>query len=84
MAAKTLKNIFCDLESLSKDYKDEFYYLSYMWSPIKKIKSQKRMQALMRLKPDCDEILEKIYEIAGRYVDAKQSIFVELNPNNLG
>jgi len=84
LAAKTLKNIFCDLESLSKDYKDEFYYLSYMWSPIKKIKSQKRMQALMRLKPDCDEILDKIYEIAGRYVEAKQSIFVELNPNNLG
>ncbi|MBQ4049877.1 MAG: primosomal protein N' [Clostridia bacterium] len=84
LAATALKNIFSAIKDLSEKHQDDFYYLSYMWSPVKKIKSHKRMQALMRLKPNCDGLIEKIYAIVDEHLDSRLNIFVELNPNNLG
>ncbi len=84
LAASALKGIFSELKALSEERKEDFYYLSYMWSPVKKIKNQKRMQALMRIRPGCDGLVEQIYSITDKYLDGRLKIFVELNPNNLG
>jgi len=84
LAAQTLKQIFTQLKELSEIRSQDFYYLSYMWAPVKKIKSYKRMQALMRIRIGCDDLVEKIYAIVDKYLDSRLNIFVELNPNNLG
>ena len=49
-----------------------------------KIKNKIRYQILMRIKHEHeDDIIQKLYEICDKYENAKVSIFVEINPQNL-
>ena len=84
IAIKTLKNIFDDVSVIVKEQANDVLYFSAMKSPVKRIQTKYRMQILMRIKDNQDKITSKVYEIVDKYHLPKVSVFVEINPNNLG
>lgn len=78
------KLCYTDIKHLRDIYLDDFVYLDAMKSPITKIKNKIRYQILMRIKHEHeDEIIQKLYEICDKHTNAKVSMFVEINPQNL-
>lgn len=78
------KLCYTDIKQLRDIYLDDFVYLDAMKSPITKIKNKIRYQILMRIKHEHeDEIIQKLYEICDKHTNAKVSMFVEINPQNL-
>ena len=76
-------SLFLPLELMNNNLQD-FVYLDAMKSPISKIKKKIRYQILMRIKEkNCDNIVEKIYEICDNIEQNKVSLFVEIDPQNL-
>ncbi len=73
------------LRSLAKERSDDFIYLSAMRAPKKRIQNKHRMQVLMRIKPECDDLRAKIYKIADEISAEYPNItcFTEINPNDL-
>ena len=81
---ETTKLCYTDIKQLQSEYLQDFVYLDAMKSPIGKIKNKIRYQILMRIKHEHeDDIIQKLYEICDKYENAKVSIFVEINPQNL-
>jgi primosomal protein N' (replication factor Y) len=86
LASKTLKGIFDEITEISRQKRENFAYFGAMKSPVKRIQSKFRVQILMRLVGDgneVDEITKEVYGIVDKYTIPKASIFVEINPNNL-
>ncbi|MCL2675614.1 MAG: primosomal protein N' [Firmicutes bacterium] len=81
--AVRLKTIYEGLLSIEREHKGCFLYLSYMFSPVKKVKDLVRMQVLCRVKESFDEILKKVYNLVNAERVRGVSVFVEINPNNL-
>ncbi len=78
------KLCYTDIKHLRDIYLDDFVYLDAMKSPITKIKNKIRYQILMRIKHEHeDKIIQKLYEICDKHTNAKVSMFVEINPQNL-
>ena len=78
------KLCYTDIKHLRDIYLDDFVYLDAMKSPITKIKNKIRYQILMRIKHEHeDEIIQKLYKICDKHTNAKVSMFVEINPQNL-
>ena len=67
-----------------KENTNDVLYFSAMKSPVKRIQTKYRMQILMRIKDNQEEITSKVYDIVDKYHVPKASVFVEINPNNLG
>lgn len=84
IAIKTLKDIFDDVSVVVKENTNDVLYFSAMKSPVKRIQTKYRMQILMRIKDNQEEITSKVYDIVDKYHVPKASVFVEINPNNLG
>ncbi len=81
---ETTKLCYTDIKQIQSEYLQDFVYLDAMKSPIGKIKNKIRYQILMRIKHEHeDDIIQKLYEICDKYENAKVSIFVEINPQNL-
>lgn len=85
-----VKNIaidcFNEFKKLRIEYKDNFYFLEAMRSPINKIKNKYRYQLVMRYtnSQDLEEIItDKIFQIVDRINNNKISSFIEINPQNL-
>ena len=77
-----LKICYTEIEKLKYEYKDDIIYLDAMKSPIKRLQDKYRYQIMMRLNlSKADEIEKKIYEIVDKNV--KNSVFFEINPQNL-
>ena len=83
LAISTLKSIFTQVGEIVENYKDSVVYYSAMKSPVKRIQSKHRVQLLMRIKDNRDEITKQVYCIVDKHLNPKVSIFVEINPNNL-
>lgn len=83
LAVSTLKNIYTDLSEIVEKNKENIVYFSAMKSPVKRIQNKHRMQILMRVKNNREEITKQVYETVDKYQNPKISIFVEINPNNL-
>jgi len=81
--AAALKKIYDETLKISAGHKGSFAFLSYMHSPVKKIKNLNRMQILMRITKDFDAILKKIYALVDLNKSRGTSVFVEINPNSL-
>ncbi len=64
---------------------NDFIYLTAMRSPKKRIQTKHRMQVLMRIKPDCDELRRAVYAVADEVTQSFPSVgcFTEINPNDL-
>ncbi|MCH5155184.1 MAG: primosomal protein N' [Clostridiales bacterium] len=62
-----------------------FVYLNAMRSPKKRIQAKYRMQVLMRIKPDNDNLRKAVYSIADNVISAYPQVtcFTEVNPNDL-
>ena len=84
LAGRVLKGIFDDVTELSKSYRQNFAYFAAMRSPMKKIQDKFRVQVIARITGNEDEITSKIYDIVDKYTVPKATVFVEVNPNNLG
>lgn len=84
LAGRVLKGIFDEITGLSRQYRQNFAYFAAMKSPLKKIQDKFRVQVLARITGNEDEITKKIYEIVDKYTVPKATVFVEVNPNNLG
>ncbi len=78
------KLYYSKVKELMNNNLQDFVYLDAMKSPISKIKKKVRYQILMRIKEkNCDNIVEKIYEICDNIEQNKVSLFVEIDPQNL-
>lgn len=80
---KVLKSIFDDLSDKFREKRTAVAYFSAMKSPVKRISNKFRVQILMRIAHDEDEITNIVYESAEKFTVPKVSVFVEINPNNL-
>lgn len=77
-----LKVCYTEIENLKKDYESDIIYLDAMKSPIKRIQDKYRYQIMLRLNLErADEIEKKIFEIVDK--NTKNTVFFEINPNNL-
>lgn len=77
-----LKVCYTEIEKLKGEYGKDIIYLDAMKSPIKRIQDKYRYQILLRMKlENADEIENKIFEIVNK--NAKNSVFFEINPQNL-
>lgn len=81
--SRALKGIFDEITELSREKRECFAYFAAMKSPVKRIQNKHRMQILMRLTGESDEIVGRIYAITDKYMIPKVTVFVEINPNNL-
>ncbi|MDE6200968.1 MAG: primosomal protein N' [Clostridiales bacterium] len=74
-----------EARALAERYSDSFVYLNAMRAPKKRIQTKYRMQVLMRLKPDSDDIRRAVYKIADDVISAYPQVtcFTEINPNDL-
>ena len=83
-AKKTARGIYDDLTKFRKEKSDAFIYFQGMKSPIERAQDLFRYQILMRIGADhFDGVIDEIYEAADRYKNKKNTVFVEINPQNL-
>ena len=81
--ASALKSMYDEIKAVTQDHVEDFAFLNYMWSPVRRIKGLVRAQILLRIKKNYDIYISKIYDITDRNKKSKLNIFVETNPNNL-
>ncbi|MDE7405470.1 MAG: primosomal protein N' [Clostridiales bacterium] len=74
-----------EMNALAEKHSDCFIYLHAMRAPKNRIETKYRMQVLMRIKPDNDEIRKAVYKIADSVAAAFPQVtcFTEINPNDL-
>lgn len=77
------KKIYDNLKELKLEYDREFVYMQAMKSPINKIQNKYRYQIVLRIKRSFEsEIVGKIYKIVDNN-KLGNSVFVEINPQNM-
>lgn len=74
-----------NIRDIAKSYPDAFVYLNAMRSPKKRIQTKYRMQVLMRIKPNRDDIRKAVYKVADKVTEnyPHVSVFTEIDPNDL-
>lgn len=82
MAYEKTKNIIQKVRELRETDRTNFVYLDAMKSPVARVKNKFRYQVLMRV-INWQKIRKQIYELCDNEKDAKISLFVEINPQNL-
>ncbi len=75
--------LYMSLKDLRVEYKDKFYFLEAMKSPINRIKNKYRYQIVMRFAGSDDTILTKIFDAVDSTSALGVSTFVEINPLSL-
>ncbi|MBR4745369.1 MAG: primosomal protein N', partial [Clostridia bacterium] len=76
-------NLFIKLKDLKVQYKDKFYFLEAMKSPVGKIKNKYRYQLVMRFTDTDNKIINHVYNVVDSVHDKLVSTFVEINPLSL-
>lgn len=73
------------VRDVAEKFSSEFIYLNAMRSPKKRIQAKYRMQVLMRIKPDSNDIRSKVYKVADGVCARFPQVtcFTEINPNDL-
>lgn len=80
-AFETTKKIIERIREIKSSNPENFIYLDAMKSPISRVQNKFRFQVLFRIK-NWDEIRKDIYQVVDEQ-KGKNSIFVEVNPQNL-
>lgn len=83
LAKNLTHNLFLKFKDLRINNKSEFYFLEAMRSPHAKIKKKFRYQVLMRIKENNQNLVKQIFEISN-ISNKNVTVFVEVNPQNLG
>lgn len=82
---QTVRLCYNDIKELRSTHADDFVFLDVMKSPVGKVKNKYRYQILMRIKEEAaEDLTQKVYKIADQYLANNLSLFVEINPQNLG
>lgn len=77
-----IKICYTDIVKLKDKYRDQIIYMDAMKAPIKRMQNKFRYQILIRMKLDCaDQIEKEVFDIVD--AAAKNSVFFEINPQNL-
>ena len=82
-AGGVLKNIYDSITALKEKNAGRFIYLAYMRAPLKKIMDEYRMQILIRLAKDADDIVDEVYSIVDACRVPKVTSYAEVNPVKL-
>ena len=73
---------YTEIEKLKTKYGREIIYLDAMKSPVQRVQGKYRYQIMMRLSlTRADEIENEAFEIVDKA--SKNSVFFEINPQNL-
>lgn len=83
IAIETLKNLYLECKDLFDKNSGKFYFFNKMKSPVKRIKRKFRFQVLMRIKSGNKDLIDKFYELAGKYNSSKVYVYLEENPASL-
>ncbi|MBQ7884686.1 MAG: primosomal protein N' [Clostridia bacterium] len=84
LVRQMVKGCHNKIYDLAQKYGDDFVYYDAMKSPVGRIKNKFRYQILIRLKNENSrEIIDKIYDVCDDCLNAKVSMFVEINPSSL-
>ena len=77
-------NSYMGFKELRTIYRENFYFLEAMKSPVTKIKNKFRYQVVMRFSNKVEkEVLDKIFSIVEKNHNKKVMVFVETNPASL-
>lgn len=73
------------VRAIAEENAQDFVYLNAMRSPKKRIQSKHRMQVLMRIKPNCDDVRAAVYKVADEVTSKFPDVtcFTEVNPSDL-
>ena len=73
------------VRAVAEKRSEDFVYLNAMRAPKKRIQTKHRMQVLMRIKPDKDDLRSLVYAVADKVSEAYPQVtcFTEINPNDL-
>ncbi|MBP5357403.1 MAG: primosomal protein N' [Clostridia bacterium] len=82
-AAAVLKSIYEKISSIKNEKPNLFEYFSYMRSPLKKLQGEFRMQILIRLVGECEDIAGKVYDIVDECRVSGITSYAEINPIKL-
>lgn len=78
------RKCFIEIKEIKENFKNDFYYLDAMKSPISKIKAKHRFQILMRVSNEnIDKLTKLLYNVVDKNRSTKVISFVEINPQNL-
>ena len=84
LAKETAKVYYEEVKKIQSSFQKDFIYLGVMKSPIGKIQNKYRIQILIRLKPDNEDVItKKLFEITEMNKQTGVSAFIEINPQNL-
>jgi len=85
LISELTKEIFSQVKEVVRSNPKDFLFWEAMKSPHTKIKNKFRYQILLRFtKPNECDIIEQIYGIVNKFKSKKASVFVEIDPQNLG
>lgn len=84
-ALDATKRAMDEIRMISAQNPDAFIYLNAMRAPKKRIQTKHRMQILMRIKPDADDVRAAVYKAADNAAAEYPQVtcFTEINPNDL-
>ncbi|MDE6401953.1 MAG: primosomal protein N', partial [Clostridiales bacterium] len=84
-ALDATKQAMDEIRTVSEKKPEAFIYLNAMRAPKKRIQTKHRMQILMRIKPDADDVRAAVYKAADGVTAAFPQVtcFTEINPNDL-
>lgn len=84
LAKEITHKLIINLKDFRIKYKEKFFFLEAMKSPVNKIKNKHRYQIVLRFANEVeDEVLKEIYTLLDKMKNNKLSIFVEINPSSL-
>lgn len=84
LVKEVLKECYTKIANELNQFKADIYYLDAMASPINRIQKKHRYQILIRFNTILEnEVTKILYDICDKNQNAKVSIFVEINPQNL-
>ncbi len=82
-AMEGLRQVYFALKDIKDANPNAFLFFNKMKSPIKRLKNKYRYQVLMRIRPNNEQIRDKIYEVVSSFKLDNTFINIEENPSNL-
>ncbi|MBE5755345.1 MAG: primosomal protein N' [Clostridiales bacterium] len=84
LAKETAKVYYEEVKKVQQTFQKDFIYLGVMKSPIGKIQNKYRIQILLRIRPDNEDVITKrLFEITEMNKQTGVSAFIEINPQSL-
>lgn len=84
LAKECAKVYYDDVKKIQNAFQKDFIYLGVMKSPIGKIQNKYRIQILMRLRRENEDlIISKLFELLDKNKNSNVNSFIEINPQNL-